>query len=201
MGVVVSRSTLPESYTVVCSDCGVSLGFDISDHEYAVDQDKWDEWRCPTCKKGAPKQRKIVGAAVKWSPNNIFSGSPYGLAVLTNMTELAHKKGTLKNHYPVHTSGRTYPDAEAAYQDIKKRSEHLTLDERERLMAQIIADKLRQYPLLVDSISISGGVHFLNGCWHRTSANNADWEGNGPKSRFIRALTSAYRRVLQERNE
>ena len=54
----------------------------------------------------------------KFSPGNIWSGSSQ-LAVLTNPTELAFRKGNLKHHYPVEYSGKTFADVEAAYKCLK----------------------------------------------------------------------------------
>ena len=51
---------------------------------------------------------------------NIWSGCSIGIgAALTNPTELAFRKGNLKNHYPVEFKGRVFRDAEAAYQNHK----------------------------------------------------------------------------------
>lgn len=55
MGVSIFNSTLPGAVTVVCSDCGVSLGLDISEEEYNRSKHYWDIFICPECqtyKKG-----------------------------------------------------------------------------------------------------------------------------------------------------
>jgi hypothetical protein len=50
---------------------------------------------------------------------NIYSGEEGAGGGLTNPTELSYAKGHIKHHYPVDLLGRTFPDAEAAYQALK----------------------------------------------------------------------------------
>ena len=56
---------------------------------------------------------------------NIWSGSDIGIgAALTNPTELAFRKGNIKNRYPVTFRGVNFRDAESAYQEYKSRDMH-----------------------------------------------------------------------------
>lgn len=50
MEATIVRSTLPGYVTIVCSDCGVSLGFDIPEESYNKSQHYWDEFICPECR-------------------------------------------------------------------------------------------------------------------------------------------------------
>lgn len=49
MGVHVYKGTLSGGLTPICSDCMVSLCWDISLEEYEEKPDFWDEWRCKEC--------------------------------------------------------------------------------------------------------------------------------------------------------
>lgn len=49
MPVAQTASTIPGGYTPVCGTCGMALCWDISEAEYAEDQDFWDDWRCRDC--------------------------------------------------------------------------------------------------------------------------------------------------------
>jgi len=129
-------------------------------------------------------------AAVKLEPGNIWSGSRT-LAVFTAPTEIAFRKGNLKNHYPVKDyNEKEYPDAEALYQhmskDHKANFRHLT-----EIMTGVLIGKFEQYPILLETIAISGGVDFFNKCCHKINGNKR-WEGDGIDSWFIRCLRDAY---------
>lgn len=130
---------------------------------------------------------------------NIFSGSRDGQglgAALTNPTELALRKGKLPQHYPVTFAGTVYEDAEAAYQALQ--AQEASEDDRDLLMARIIAAKFEQHPRLHDLVTQRGGVSFLESCEHFTFAKTERfraWEGKGRASRFIRALIAGYQRA------
>jgi hypothetical protein len=136
------------------------------------------------------------------TPGNIFSGERSARTVLTNPTELARKKGNLRHSYPVTIDGVTYPDAEEAYQRLKRNLSHFAdMDEREALCWRVIEAKLRQHPQLAEFITVNGGVQWLAQCRHFTSARTqafAEWEGVGYESAFIRCLIRAYRTVQMQ---
>lgn len=122
---------------------------------------------------------------------NIWSGGEGIGAVLTNMTELAYRKGKLRNHYPVFVFGDTYIDADAAYQDNKTGLPSYD----DELMSIIILAKLRQHPAIPKAIKSHGGIDFLKSCSHYTNATTErfkSWEGRGTNSRFIRNLVKAF---------
>ncbi len=127
---------------------------------------------------------------------NIWSGSSDGLsAALTNCTELAFKKGKLKNHYPiVDKNGVVFPDAETAYKL------HKTGDivKDRAIMIRIIAAKLRQYPRLTHHITARGGIEWLQTCSHIVGVKGSRWEGVGTESNFISCLIAAYEVVVDE---
>ena len=116
---------------------------------------------------------------------NIWSGSDIGLgAALTNPTELAFRKGKLKNHYPVEFRGELFPDAEAAFKKFKVGEIKADI----RLMAVIIGAKLEQHPRLFNAIRENGGVNWLKKCSHIVGVRGSRWEGKGLDSNFILAL-------------
>ena len=120
---------------------------------------------------------------------NIWSGCSIGIvAALTNPTELAFRKGNLKNHYPVEFNGKVFRDAEAAYQNHK--FGHLQQDMT--IMTEIIVAKLQQHPRLLKTIAKYGGVAWLEQCNHIVGVRGSRWEGLGRKSNFIQCLISAY---------
>ncbi|MEG3936409.1 MULTISPECIES: hypothetical protein [unclassified Microcoleus] len=125
---------------------------------------------------------------------NIWSGSDIGIgAALTNPTELAFRKGTLKNRYPVRFNNVNYPDAESAYQKHKKED----LQESIEVMTEIIVCKLQQHPRLFETITKNGGVDWLKRCRHIVGVRNSRWEGYGLESNFILCLVFAYQLSLE----
>jgi len=131
---------------------------------------------------------------MKLCPGNIWSGSKR-LAVFTNPTVLARRKGNLKHDYPVTFRNKRYADAEAAYQSVKRSGPWLSFAERECLMVEVIIAKLEQYPILAETIADSGGLTWLERCSH-TIGGRSRWEGVGRNSAFIRCLLRAYKEVL-----
>jgi len=129
---------------------------------------------------------------MKLESGNIWSGDRK-LAVLTNMTELAYRKGNLRNHYPVFYAGVEYADAEAAYQALSKDHKH-DIAFLHRLMVKIITAKLRQYPKIRQAITDSGGAEWIEECFHRVHRNwkHNRWEGDGLNSEFIKCVWEAY---------
>ena len=136
--------------------------------------------------------------------HNIWSGNkdwPLG-AALTNCTCLAHKKGNIKNQYPVVFQGVTWEDAEQAYISLSRRCRDDV--DRDRLMVDIIAAKLKQHPQLKTLVDRYGGVAFLERCEHTTYAQSErfrKWEGVGRESRFLRNLIAAYEAVDRQDSE
>jgi len=117
------------------------------------------------------------------------------LAALTNPTELAKRKGNLRHSYPVvDTTGKRWPDSEAAYKAFKTGD----TPRDERVMVRIIAAKLEQHPELVAGIVARGGVAYLERCDHLVGVRGSRWEGRGRESRFIRCLIAAFEGVGHE---
>ena len=122
---------------------------------------------------------------------NIYSGEKGLGAALTNPTELARKKGSILESYPIEYAARRWPDVESAYHALK------TADaaQNDELMIELIDAKLRQHPSLKLEIKNRGGEAFLRSCSHLTGAKSESaisWEGYGLKSRFIRNLVAGY---------
>jgi hypothetical protein len=128
---------------------------------------------------------------------NIFSGEPGLGGALTNCTLLSAKKRCIQVAYPVHYAKKTYPDLEAAYQQLK--IGNAAVDDQ--LMANLISAKLLQHPQLITAITNRGGAEFLLNCSHFTSARSPKaqaWEGAGLASRFIRNLVAGYALALRQ---
>jgi len=130
---------------------------------------------------------------------NEISSNAKGLAgALTNPTELAKSKGNIKESYPVEFRGKTYKDAEAAYQALKSTA---TKDEGPNstynLMVEIIKAKLQQHPSLVKQITEKGGSKWILASTHQPTNQNTVWETKG-KNWFIKALNDAYIKVNKE---
>lgn len=118
-------------------------------------------------------------------------------AVLTNPTELAKKKGNLTKSYPVTFEGKTYKDAEEAYQEnkgkytAKGRGPGSTYE----LMLKILTAKLQQYPEVMAEITKQGGSKWLLASRHQPTTKNSVWETGG-QNWFILSLNDAYQDVL-----
>jgi len=128
----------------------------------------------------------------KLRPGNIYSGTKGGIAVFTNPTELARKKGSLKLSWPVDFRGRRFEDAEAAYQAF-------TIDCKDdyeackKVCTEVLVAKLAQYPVLVETIKLSGGLKWIEKCSHIVgNRKTGRWVGYGLESDFIKCLYQAY---------
>ena len=122
-----------------------------------------------------------------------ISSNAKGLAAaLTNPTELAKSKGNLTQSYPIEFRGKTYKDAEAAYQALKSTA---TKDDGPNstynLMVNIIKAKLEQYPRLVSEITKQGGSAWILFSTHQPTKQNSVWETGG-QNWFIQSLNDAY---------
>jgi len=136
----------------------------------------------------------------KFTPGNIWSGNK-ALAPLTNPTELAFRKGNVRKHYPVAFRGRTFEDAEAAF---NAHNAGLSFAELQELCIQVIAAKFQQYPHLHRKIHELGGRDWIKQCSHFTYARTdafKRWEGKGVQSAFIRCLLAAYNFTSNEEEE
>lgn len=127
---------------------------------------------------------------------NIWSGTKGLGGALTNMSELARKRGNIQFGYPVQIGKVQYPDAEAAYQALKRHGEASYND---GLMIDIIALKFRQNAKLLKLVTDKGGLAWLGRCSHFTGAKTEgfkSWEGQGVSSRFICNLMHGYQKAL-----
>jgi DNA polymerase III epsilon subunit-like protein len=133
---------------------------------------------------------------------NVYSGTTGLGGALTNPTETAFSKGSIKKHYPVRFRGRLYDDAEAAYKDHKDTGETPeSWVSNQSLMVDILVAKLQQYPQLVQAITERGGSAFLRRCTHVTQSKKPKellfWEGHGMESTFLRCLRDAWLQVQE----
>lgn len=122
---------------------------------------------------------------------NIFSGAGGLGSALTNPTELAYRKGAIRERYPVVFNRRNWPDVETAY--LTLRGEDAA--ENDKLMAELIAAKFTQHPKLLAEVEARGGREWLARCSHFTQARTErfrSWEGKGLQSRFIRNLVAGF---------
>ena len=129
---------------------------------------------------------------------NITSNNKGIIAALTNPTELARQKGNIPKSYPIKFRGKTYEDAEGAYQAYKTGK----ISQDYKLMVEVITEKMNQYPELVSEITRRGGRDFIKKSEHTISARydrGSRWTGRGLDSRFIKALHEAYSKVTTRR--
>lgn len=129
--------------------------------------------------------------SIELKAGNIWSGNRE-LAVFTNPTEIAFRKGNLKNHYPVEYEGRVFVDSEALYQRLS-RGKKADANACYTACVTALCCKLHQYPLLIDVIKYNGGIKWLEECSHIVFNKNPRWEGVGRKSGFIRCLITAFK--------
>lgn len=130
--------------------------------------------------------------SVRLEPGNIWSGSRR-LAVFTNPTELAFRKGNLKHHWPIRFLDQDYSDVEIAYHALKQPWH--SFEDLQDMMVDIIVCKFRQHSVIFDSIKLSGGTNWIKKCSHYTNAWTKAfkrWEGKGIESAFILCLLRAY---------
>ena len=149
---------------------------------------------------GMPEAPSIVSDTAQPAPTQApvvqgveISSNAKGLAAaLTNPTELAKSKGNLTQSYPIEFRGKTYKDAEAAYQALKSTA---TKDDGPNstynLMVNIIKAKLEQHPRLVSEITKQGGSAWILSSTHQPTKANTVWETGG-KNWFIKSLNDAY---------
>lgn len=122
---------------------------------------------------------------------NIYSGEKGLGGALTNPTELAFRKESIQNSYPVKFRNREFADVEEAYHVLAGPSP----EENDKLMALLIACKFEQHPMLFQAVIKRGGVAWLDQCSHFTYAKSEGfqaWEGQGRESRFIRNLIAGF---------
>ena len=94
--------------------------------------------------------------------------------------------------------GVNYADAEAAYKANKINDDAIAkqglIDDRNnKIMQEIMIEKLTQYPTLTNEITRRGGVAFLEASSHEGYGNR--FEGKGRGSAFINNLIVAYEEV------
>jgi hypothetical protein len=136
------------------------------------------------------KQTKTIMVAEQNNDNNIhhLANNPL-LAVLSNKTNLAKIAKKIVNDYPIEYKGKTYTDANSAYNANKKSS----IDENLIIMFEILSAKLQKYPKIVEEIQKQGGTNWLETLVHIDESEPLScWEGYGRSSNFIVSLINAY---------
>jgi len=151
-------------------------------------------------KVAVPGQVNFTKESDRVMGENITSNSKGLAGALTNPTKLSFEKGNIEKEYPVEFRGKVWEDAEAAYQYHKSRIDDffdssLNMENDYRLMKEIIAEKLKQYPELMQQIEDKGGIEYLESSTHSISEKydkTSRWTGKGLDSQFIKALVNAY---------
>lgn len=97
---------------------------------------------------------------------------------------------------PFKFEGDLYYDVEQAYQTCKRRSDGVILTEdiefNQKLMINLIYEKLNQYPELVDRIRQKGGMDYILDCTHQPTNESNHWNTSGWNG-FIKYLSYAYK--------
>lgn len=125
-----------------------------------------------------------------------ISSNTKGLGgALTNPTELSKKKGNIEQDYSIAYKDKDYISVEAAYQankvDETKTKPNKSESANYNLMVELITEKLRTYPKLVNTITKLGGLEYLAKAVHQPTKQNTVWETGG-KDWFMDALKEAY---------
>ena len=125
-----------------------------------------------------------------------ISSNTKGLGgALTNPTELSKKKGNIEQDYSITYKEKDDISVEAAYQankvDETKTKPNKSESANYNLMVELITEKLRTYPKLVNTITKLGGLEYLAKAVHQPRKQNTVWETGG-KDQFIDALKEAY---------
>jgi len=118
-------------------------------------------------------------------------------------SELAKKLTNPGNNLKVEYKGRTFRNAEHAYQTWKsgefdekayrskamkpRGSKPVNKAKNFDIMVEIITAKLQQHPELIDEINKAGGLEYINKSWHSVVGDQY-WEKEG---NFIKALAQA----------
>jgi hypothetical protein len=110
------------------------------------------------------------------------------LAWLTAPTELAFRKGNMREHYPIRWQDNEYADVEAAYQTAKNMDFTMSLDKLFALMTSLLVIRFQTYPKMLDLLLELGGIEFLEKCSHQVYGKQESWEGAGRGSGYVRCL-------------
>jgi Circularly permutated YpsA SLOG family len=149
---------------------------------------------------------------------------PFG-AVLTSTTVKSKQIGTIECDFPMSfrdnrempagkigpetydtekPAGQPFLSAEQAFQSYKE--DYPLGEARVKLMAEVLQAKFEQHPDIKDEITARGGVEWLKKCTYLVSPDNPNqkrnfFEGEGLNSPYIRALATAYTRVLDQNRD
>jgi len=143
--------------------------------------------------KTSAEPATVTVAIMDLSPNAKGLG-----AGLSTQTVLAKSKGNIVSDYPVTYNGTAYLDADQAFQLNKKGlTENGTgPNSQYSLMVEIMTEKFKQHPKLVDAIQRQGGRSLLINAIHQPTKNNTVWETGG-KNYMILALNEAYMSIME----
>ncbi|MBW4512901.1 MAG: putative molybdenum carrier protein [Scytonematopsis contorta HA4267-MV1] len=151
------------------------------------------------------------------------SDDPFG-AVLTATTCKSKQAGTIEGDYPVYyrdnkpmpagqqgpefygeakPAGQPFLSAQQAFYAYKE--EYKPGEPMVKLMTDILQARLEQHPDIVNEVTARGGMDWLKKCSYTVTTIDPEnpekkasfWEGEGLKSPYIRALATAYIKVIE----
>lgn len=125
-------------------------------------------------------------------------------------SEFAKKLTNIGNNLEVEYRGKTFRNAEHAYQtwksgdfdeDAYNSTAFKPVDKKKvnkninyQIMVEIITSKLQQHPELIDGIKERGGLDYINNSTHN-DIGDSYWETSG-QNKFIQALADAYSNII-----
>ena len=146
--------------------------------------------------------------------SNPSNNEVQGENIASNGSEFAKKLTNPGNNLQVEYKGKTFRNAEHAYQTWKsgefdevaynstafksKGSKPANKQTNYQTMVDILKAKLQQHPELVEGITQRGGEEYLKASTHKVTGDKY-WESTG-QNKFIEALTEAYNAINQGDN-
>lgn len=133
------------------------------------------------------------------SPINIHPSSVTPFAAALSWSEdYARKCATIEQEYTLDLNGVSYPSLYSAFIVLASGKNEV---EQFEILVELLAVKLSAYPMLNQTITISGGIRWLYTCCCFPVNGKKDlssWYGCGLNSFYLTALVAAYRQVNAE---
>lgn len=126
---------------------------------------------------------------------NIHPGSATPFAAALSWEEdYARECGTIEQKYTLNIKGASYPSLYSAFVVLASGKNEV---EQFEILVELLTAKLSAYPMLNQTITISGGVRWLYSCRCfpiNGEKDKSSWYGCGLNSFYLTALIAAYRK-------
>ena len=129
--------------------------------------------------------------------NISYNGSEFAKKLTNpgNNLKIKFRKVTFRNAehaYQTWKSGEFDEDAFKSNEFIPRGTKKVNVAINYKLMVDIITEKLKQYPELIEGINQRGGLEYINASTHDVKGFDKFWETKSGKNAFIKALAKAY---------